>query len=339
MAETKDEFERIAPALCIPDEPSDRGAWLDRQLIGLELRKLVQQLITLGSNRSPEITFADWFEKHRNQVLANGLRSLPTTELEILFRNPTLLMDLQELVFTEGGEYWRSVPISSWHQEAADRVKRKVLQQISAAGELQASDTNALNTPIAAIPAGIPGVTSATEAPAITDKPGALPAPTVSLPKPNAPKGWWIVAAAAMAAAVLIGLFNPFVSTRSNQFFAAAALQSPVDSGQESLKRMSGQIKKDWRTGVASRDQLKSQLVAFRDSCDLLIDGPLVGTLKGLPETSVNDVRDRCRNWKKLASELIANLDSGKPTAEVSSAADAMIEKLTNKLNEIASSA
>jgi len=110
-------------ALEIPDDQAKLPGWLEEQLLGLDLAALVAELEAAhvpGSEKSS--LMKDILGRYRAAVLENGLGSLPSAQLRLLLRQPRLLLELQELILVEGGEYWRK-------QSTVDRESRQILDR------------------------------------------------------------------------------------------------------------------------------------------------------------------------------------------------------------------
>ncbi len=233
-------------------------------------------------------------------ILQNGLRQLDTNALRGLLQQPRLLLPLQELVFTEGGAYWDTVPRSSEHLEVAAQVKSQVLSRIAVDTQPQKSVESAHDTT---------SVKTST--------------PTVRLPeKPQS--GWRrnLIVAAALAASILLIVF----ATRprsEGRFFARAGLLSSSESGNAFLQSLAAAIREDWKTNL-SPDEFKKQLVDLRDSCDRLISA----NLPQLPATVAAQLKDRCRKWRATLTELLTALDQGKSSEQVQVEAQAVVDRL-----------
>jgi len=109
-------------ALDIPDDPELLAGWLEGHLMGTDLQELVAELSVLkrpaeGAAAILPQVLAD----KADDLLLLGLRSLSRAQLRQLLQQPRLLLELQELVFERGGEYWISVPMNL---EAAEHSKK-----------------------------------------------------------------------------------------------------------------------------------------------------------------------------------------------------------------------
>ena len=91
--------------LDIPDDPQQLNGWLESCLIGLELGDVVAELAAVHEGDSA-LALDDVLGGQRGAVLEAGLSALDAGQARRLLRNPVLLLQLQELVFVEGGDYW-----------------------------------------------------------------------------------------------------------------------------------------------------------------------------------------------------------------------------------------
>ncbi len=97
----------------IPDDPALVPVWLEGHLLGLDLHQVVTELeILAGASAEPPVTLQDLLGAQMSEVLQTGLRSLPSSRLRLLMKQPRLLLELQRLVLDEGGTYWTTVPES-----------------------------------------------------------------------------------------------------------------------------------------------------------------------------------------------------------------------------------
>ena len=95
-------------AFDIPEDYAELGAWLDRQLTGLHLGELVDELAVVNpSNGAPVPGLAAALEGKLPDVLEAGLTVVTDDALQRLLRHPALLLELQERVFVEGGPVWK----------------------------------------------------------------------------------------------------------------------------------------------------------------------------------------------------------------------------------------
>ena len=96
-------------SLTMPDEFQAVVVWLERQIVGSELRQLVGELKCLSAGDGLHVGLSEIIGNKREQVLDEGLASLTPSEIRGLLRQPTLLFELQEMVVFNGGVYWQEV--------------------------------------------------------------------------------------------------------------------------------------------------------------------------------------------------------------------------------------
>jgi hypothetical protein len=116
------------PALEIPDDPVDLPVWLESQLLGLDLASLTAELAAVhGTPPDDDPRIRAVLGARLETILAGGLQGLPPAELRQLLLRPQLLLQLQELVLTEGGPYWDRVrhPAPAL-ADLVDRGRRKL---------------------------------------------------------------------------------------------------------------------------------------------------------------------------------------------------------------------
>ena len=98
-------------AFCeIPEDQRDWPAWLEQRLVRLDLCQLAAELDTLrGEKKYPLETLESICGQSLEQVIERGVRSLTTGQISLLMRQPELLLELQDLVLSQGGVYWDQV--------------------------------------------------------------------------------------------------------------------------------------------------------------------------------------------------------------------------------------
>jgi len=94
----------------IPDSDEELAGWLSRKLVSAELGEFVAELRVVSDvNGTAQPSLNETLGSQRDEVLAVGLGALPQESLRTLLRHPVLMLELQERVLTEGGEYWSKV--------------------------------------------------------------------------------------------------------------------------------------------------------------------------------------------------------------------------------------
>jgi hypothetical protein len=313
-----EQLAHLLPALCLPDERSEWPVWLEQQLMGFNLPKLCKQLVTLGGKHPPQLTLSELLGNQCDAVLQQGLRgSVPDNQIQLLIQNPALLLELQDIILEEGGDYWTQVRPTPAVSQSLETVRGKVLSQIRSNTEPSSAVDQALN----------PGLSDATER---GSAPDLRRAESFENNKKREGSWYWIGALLATAAAVLVIVMNPFQPPRDQgEFFAAAELRTPAGTVDATLSRIADRIEKDWnQKPVTDNASLLNRLITFRDSCDHLIDGRLDAALQGLPDAKLTDLKERCKKWKGQAETMIADLQGESPSENLKEKADELMGRL-----------
>ena len=111
-----------------PESPKDWPAWLEKQLVGLHLGELIEELsiTATGQDDLDVILTPDQLQ----EIKQKGLTVLELDKLRQLLNSPPSLLTLQEEIFIDGGQYWESVPRTSEHQHTADESATKVIDTV-----------------------------------------------------------------------------------------------------------------------------------------------------------------------------------------------------------------
>ena len=117
-------------ALEIPDDDVQLADWLERQIVGMDLGNLVAQL-AIGRGQNAELSIDAALGGQLPRVLASGLVALSADELRGLLEQPHLLLQLQDRLFVEGGDYWRGVPRTMQHLDAIRQVDEAVERRLA----------------------------------------------------------------------------------------------------------------------------------------------------------------------------------------------------------------
>jgi hypothetical protein len=91
----------------LPETHEQTALWLERQIVGMELSQLVTELAAVHNATRPRESVRSILSGELNRVLQEGLRCLPQEKFRQVLLQPFYLFELQELVFSYGGEYWR----------------------------------------------------------------------------------------------------------------------------------------------------------------------------------------------------------------------------------------
>lgn len=95
-------------SLQIPDGLADMGAWLDELIVSHDLVDTIVELEVLAGDRLTKVQSLDGvLAGSEEAVLESGLAGASEMTLRGLLRQPSLLLELQELVMMQGGDFWQ----------------------------------------------------------------------------------------------------------------------------------------------------------------------------------------------------------------------------------------
>ena len=118
----------------IPDDPKKWAGWLEQHLVGLRLRDLIDELRLLPDSTSTRLK-SILNDQHLSEVRKRGLSALTVNQIQALLGSPESLLELQEDVLFNGGDYWTSLPPVEDVMPSIERVRRQ-LNQASSPDEL-----------------------------------------------------------------------------------------------------------------------------------------------------------------------------------------------------------
>jgi len=290
-------------ALEIPDDPALLPGWLEGHLVNPDLAALVAELEAVHGEQPGGMSLADVLRDRRDAVLSRGLASLPAEGLKSLLRNPRLLLELQELILTEGGPCWLD-------GAAAAASKQDDLERV----------WNRLSDPLPQ-----------------TSRAAVLP---VAPPSRRVVRLARWTATFAAAAAIVLGVFLVERRRGGDQGASAVAasgwgwsrpgalagdlppavyLDRLADAGGEWFKK-----RPDDPIALARR------IGEFRQGCSVLILSPH----KPLAAQDRAWLVDKCRGWAAKLDAHLAALEGGASAARVRDDADATINKLIAALRD-----
>jgi hypothetical protein len=110
----------------IPDDPARLPRWLEGHMVGGDLRAIAAELAAVHNAESPHDSIREQLGDQLPAVLNRGLSVLPKQKLQLLLRQPYYLLELQEIVLIEGGQYWESLPRPAEFTERASGSKDRI---------------------------------------------------------------------------------------------------------------------------------------------------------------------------------------------------------------------
>jgi hypothetical protein len=293
-------------ALDIPEDPAQLPAWIERQLTGFDLARLVAELTAVhGAAQGSTPDLDDVLGKHKWLILTQGLGVLPADRLREFLRHPRLLLDLQELVFREGGAYWSETAPDAEHGSRIERGAGR-LQTFLAGQEPRAAVTTPLRPRRRwyqrSWAASLATAAALLAAFAAYEHLRPQPAPIIERLPPDAVAWGWNKPAA-----------------MANDATPAAYLNQLADEAGEWFHK---------RPTEAA--ELAQRISEFREGCSRLI----FAAHRPLPPQERQWLVENCRTWgRKLDKKLVA-LESGQNVLEVRDETDALIQELMGALRE-----
>jgi hypothetical protein len=115
--------------MTIPDDPTQLPGWLERQLTDLDLAQLVAELSAVhGSSNQPSGSVRELLGAQIEGVVKFGLARLPVGLLRQLLREPSYLLELQDIVLSAGSPYWDRLTVGG----KLDRLTEQGRQSLQA---------------------------------------------------------------------------------------------------------------------------------------------------------------------------------------------------------------
>jgi hypothetical protein len=113
------ETMKVLHTFDISEDDALLASWTEAKIAGVHVGELVAELEVLreadhtaavpkhdGPGLEPTVKLEDVLGNRLPDICARGLAAVPAQIIRRLFREPSLLIDLQERVLTEGGPYW-----------------------------------------------------------------------------------------------------------------------------------------------------------------------------------------------------------------------------------------
>jgi hypothetical protein len=291
----------------IPEEVTDLPRWLDGHLVGPDLGNLAAELSAIHDTSSAPPSLDAVLADQRRSVLSEGLQALPRERMRQLLIHPSLLLQLQELVLIEGGEYWERLLQATPPAEELTHALRQFKERLARE-----------HTAPSPAPAG----------------PAKLIYPWYRRP--------WLVSLLTAAAVLLIALplqhlFQRPAATPTAPGWGwakAGALPSNV-SAEAYLNALADRAKEWFNKRPDQPEEVDRRIAEFRQGCSALIFAehkPLsAGDRKWLVE--------RCRVWATKLDKLREEVEAGRKAMQVRNEADkiinTLIEALQNRAHEV----
>jgi len=287
--------------ILLPDDPT-MPEFLERQLVGDRLALVVSELAERpGAQRAPDSLFNHWDEVTTRLVLQHGLTRLTKEQLRQLTQRPEYLLQLQERVLLEGGTFWDTIPRTPFVVEAAQRVRRRVLESevppVRPAKAHTATSARYWMVFAASAAAIVVGLFLGTQ--------------FTKGPVPGAPQG---------ATEVAWGWSKPGALP---QDLAAPAY----------LSRLADQAAEWHNARPTEAPALAKRINELRANCSVL----LLADHRPLAAADRDWLRERCRAWSQAFDQQLVALENGAAPNDVRAEMDKVVDKLTNALRQRAS--
>ena len=339
----------------IPDDPAALAGWLADQLVSPHLGELVAELRAVHGKTPAGPDLNRLLGANKQRVLQTGLEGLPPATLSHLLTHPDLLLELQELVLTEGSGYWADSAILGGGWEEPVRNGRQRLDDFLM---------------ISAPPVSMPG-----------------PLRVADVPPPRARNTWRPAAILSMAtAAALLVVAYSFDRSRNSAEVSLAQLKDHVaeqedkrNQAERSVADLTNQIAElkteqtkdraqiadlqarpaatpgwgwnkpasgpppsasaylasleqgaqDWfKKRPDDRIGLAQRVMEFRQGCSKLI----LANHPALAEADRRWLVRRCRNWAGQLDRHLANLEGGNDVLQVRGEIDKTVREITESL-------
>jgi hypothetical protein len=302
-------------AMTIPDDPQELAGWLERRLVGLDLNQLVEELSAVHGRPSESTSLGDLLGGSRTALLQRGLVALPQGALRTLLTQPSLLLELQELILAEGGAHW-------------DRL----------AAELPALD--------AAASRGAQRLALLAKEPTHRELVAEPARPRV----PSYRQPWVVSLATAAAVLLAVYVFNRVnrptegeIGPRPHEVVKAPEEKVPPASGWGWAKRgalPSDVTPSDYLAKLADAAEewfkqrpedpvtLSKRIGEFRQGCSVL----LLAEHKPLPEPEHIWLVNRCKTWAAKLDKHLADLEAGRDAAKVRGEMDETVHQIAAAL-------
>jgi hypothetical protein len=305
--------------LDLPCDPSDLATWLEDRLLGPGLRDLVDDLAAAAGSAAPtHLSAPELLGGAQAAVLERGLGAMAPGSLLALLDHPHLLLDLQELVFADGGPYWdRPAPAAFADLKARGRERlRKFLRVDELA---RPAPARAQRGRFAQPYLGWMAAAASLLALAFTLQlraPGTQPTTQVVQPGAEGPRP-----PSAPANAVLLsggwGWSKPGVL--------------PRDVGPREYLLALASAAEEWsKRSPDSPDALARRLGEFRMGCStiLLADHPPLSAFER------DWLLEHCRHWAEQIDELVTSLEQNRDVSQIRAEADSIVSRLAKAIRD-----
>ena len=296
-------------ALDMPDNHEELPQWLERQLVGPNLRELVAQLTVIHQGAPLQGEFNEVFKGKRSRILEAGLSALEQHQITALLTNPKLLLDMQIFVFSRGGSFWEQLLEDSPGQ-LSDGFNEQLFKKLTGQN-VQA--TNDLAEPTLSTNTNSPATKTQNQIKRKKSRP-------------------WVsnVISALLAASIVVALFSAYLfyfqtsGTSQIAFFSELPAATSVDE-KIYLASFNTDAQKWFDYQPQSAEQLKSHILNLVDGCDRVI----AGDHDALDQQTKSWLVEKCSAWRNnFVNKLVAVNREPAKYAQIRSEMDAAVRKM-----------
>lgn len=285
----------------MPDQLPDQTAWLERHLMGVHLGALVAELAAIHGAVGKVVSLEDALGSDLAKVLSQGLSVLSASQLTTLLTNPDLLLQLQERVFIDGGDYWNDPAKTPAEVTSRVAAQWERIEQLVTSREPESRSAKSDARLVSATAWWRhPALVSLATAAAVLMVVSLTSAPPT---KPAAGWGW------------------------NNSGVLVSNVSAPAY-----LNRLASAAEEWSDKRPESREELLDRLGQYRNGCTRLI----LAKHEPLAEADRVWLRERCLKWAEKIDKHRQELEACPPddVLKVRSAIDATVADLAQKLRE-----
>jgi hypothetical protein len=307
------ETMKVLHTFDIPEDDALLASWTEAKIASVHLGELVAELEVLreadhtaaapkhdGRGLEPTVKLEDVLGNRLPDICARGLAAVPPQAIRRLFREPSLLIDLQERVLTEGGPYWDK------KLRESDELKR-----LTEAGWERLAAT---------LPA----------------QPSVRLAPESIAPRPAGRVRWFVTRFAAAAAVALVGLLAwDRMQGHSHMANADCGWNRPDAiphgvSREQYFRTLADEIEECRQKHPDNPEALAQQINGVRAGCSRLILHQ-----HDLPKGDQEWLVKKCHLWAtRLDRQLVALELDKKSVAEVYPKFDEILQQAAKMLRD-----
>ncbi|MFO0825075.1 MAG: hypothetical protein U0792_18460 [Gemmataceae bacterium] len=303
-------------AFTIPDDPLAVPAWLEVRLLSPNFGAFIAELEATYPDYGTRTTLRKLLENWYRPAIAEGLADVPHEFIRKLLRHPKCLLELQELVLTEGGPHWDDVAAGvNDFDEAVSRGQATldaILEPPVARG--RSSEVNTL----------------------------AEPSTTTEQRKPSSERLYrrWAIVSSALAACLLVAVGVVTYQNRQPGIGKQAGFAwgwdrvggiPPVESKPTEYLNGLAKSSEEWFDArPTGAPEVARRINELRAGCTKLILSPHTP----LAPTDQEWLKAKCREWAGKFDASLAALEAGADPVQVREQVDETVHQLAKALRQ-----